>query len=134
MMKLGSQTASALNHIMSRQVIGQPKPREGMGATLLGWTDRHAATIAAVIGPESKAPILRVQQDRATMVGGSCMSESQAYTFERNPAGAEYYFRMEPNGTWQEVTKNAATGRFNKVKGGKGLRIGERDEYYDPSF
>ena len=35
-MKLGSQTGSVINHLYSRAVIGQPKPKVGMGCTLLG--------------------------------------------------------------------------------------------------
>lgn len=38
-MKLGTQTGSTTNYLMSG-VKGQPAPEIGMGVTLLHWTDR----------------------------------------------------------------------------------------------
>ena len=48
-MNLGTETGSVMNHLMSRMVRGEPAPRVGMGATLLSWTDRHAATVTTGI-------------------------------------------------------------------------------------
>jgi hypothetical protein len=127
-MKLGTQTASLTNHILARSVIGQPEPVIGMGATTLHWTDRHAATIIHV-----GAKLIVVQIDKATRTDSNGMSESQSYSYERNPNGAKYTFRRDKNGMWSEVQWNEETHRFRKT-GGPGLRIGERDEYRDFSF
>jgi predicted GIY-YIG superfamily endonuclease len=132
MLKLGTQTGSLTNHLYSRQTIGQPEPAVGMGATILGWTDRHAATIM-VIWTERGSRYIGVRQDIATRVDKNGMSESQEYTYQPNPDGHEQIFRQEKTGGWQAVSFNAETKRYRKVEG-SGLRIGERDEYYDYSF
>jgi hypothetical protein len=127
-MKLGTQTGSLTNHVLSRAVIGQPEPTLGMGATVLSWTDRHAATIVHV-----GSKLIVVQEDNFTRVDNNGLSESQTYTYERNPNGAKYTFRRGKDGRWTEVRWNAETKRFRKVDG-RGLRIGEREQYHDFSF
>lgn len=128
MMKLGTQTGSVVNHVLSRSVIGQPEPTVGMGATILCWTDRHAATITAIEGD-----LITVQMDRVKRVDTNGMSESQEWTFEPNPDGYLYYFRKATNGHWQQVRYNTTTRRYNKVNG-ESLQIGVRREYHDFSF
>lgn len=131
-MKLGSQTNSVMNHIYSRAVVGQPTPEVGMGATLLLWTDRHAATIVEV--QEIKGiTYIKVQADTAKVVSGTKQNGSATYEYSPNPNGQELLFRREPNGRWQQVRWNDKTKRWSK-RDGEGLRIGERDEHYDPSF
>jgi hypothetical protein len=53
----------------------------------------------------------------------------------RTPNGHEQIFPpAQETGGWQAVTAfNGETLRYRKVEG-SGLRIGERDEYYDFSF
>lgn len=131
-MKLGTQTGSVINHLHSRAVIGQPEPVVGMGATVLLWSDRHAATITNVQQVRGKL-IVTVQNDRATLVAGSSHDGSAEYRYSRNPGGSENHFRREDDGRWQRVVINRQTGRWGKVSG-SGLRIGEREEYLDPSF
>ncbi len=127
-MKLGTQTGSLVNHIYSRMTNGQPTPEVGMGATLLSWTDRHAATIVHVNG---MGDLIIVQEDHAVRTDANGMSESQAYHYTANPHGALYTFRKTKTGAWQEVYLNEKTGRYNKTDG---LRIGERQTYRDFSF
>jgi hypothetical protein len=131
-MRLGTQTGSLTNHILSRAVIGQPEPVEGMGATILSWTDRHAATIIHVTNAHAQT-VIYVREDTATRTDKNGMSESQSYAYAPNPQGRLYTFRRTKSGTWEEVSVNEKTGRFNKT-GGCGLRIGERAEYRDFSF
>lgn len=130
-MKLGSQTGSLINHIQSRAVIGQPEATVGMGVTLLLWTDRSPGTILTV-SPDGQW--ITVQDDRAIFVCGSAHDGSAEYTFEPDPAGSINTFKKQESGMWQHMVKNRATSRWNKSKGGPGLRIGERNKYYDPSF
>lgn len=42
-MKLGRETGSLINHLLSHSK--EPAPAVGMGATILGWSDRHPATV-----------------------------------------------------------------------------------------
>lgn len=133
-MKLGTQTGSITNHLLSRATIGQPVPVIGMGATMLLWSDRSACTITNVQEVRGKT-IVTVQTDFATVVAGSTHDGSAEYSYARNPRGGEYHFRREDDGRWQQVIINIKTGRWGKVNGGgRGLRIGERDEYRDPTF
>lgn len=131
-MKLGTQTGSMTNHIYSRATRGQPEPVVGMGATILCWTDRHAATIADV-QLTGKGTIVRVRRDKAHRIDRNGFSESQSWEYHEDPHGALYTFRFDA-GRWQELELNPKTGRLNKIKGGHGLRIGDREEYCDPCF
>ena len=132
-MKLGTETGSLTNHIYSRMVIGQPEPTEGMGATILCWTDRHAATITEIYSVGAGQLVVTAQEDTATRTSGSTQDGSAEYAYAQNPNGRKHSFRRSKSGAWQAVTYNAATGRWNKSEG-PGLRIGDRNEYRDPSF
>ncbi len=132
MLKLGTQTGSLTNHIYSRAVNGQPEPAVGMGATILGWTDRHAATITKVWRSSKTGPLyLIVKEDTATVIKGSIHNGTAEYSYAPNPQGSETYFRQRKDGQWQATAFNGK--RYVKVEG-YGLRIGEREEHYDPSF
>ena len=130
-MRLGTETVSLVNHIHSLAVRGQPDPVEGMGATVLAYTDRYPATIISV--NSDKRVMLLVREDKATRTDQNGLSECQSYAFEPNPEGQTWTFRQAKNGTWEEVRRNRETGRWIKVNGA-GLRIGERNKYHDFSF
>lgn len=135
MLKLGSQVGSVINHLQSRGVIGEPVPVVGMGASVLLWSDRHAASIIGVEALNSKVYqcLVSVQEDNAMVVQGSQMDGSAKYVFSPNPNGPVRYFaKVRASGFWVPVIF-AESGRLKKVQG-PGLRIGERDHYYDPSF
>lgn len=127
-MKIGTETNSLVNAIYSNAVIGQPEVEIGMGATLLGWTDRHAATIVGI------GQIITVKQDNAKVVKGSVQNGSAEYEYSPNPDGARYHFKKDKHGRWKSVQFNPETKRWNKVDSGYGLSIGRREEYYDPHF
>ena len=132
-MKLGTQTNSLTNHLYSRMTIGQPDPVEGMGATILAWTDRHPGTVINVT--KLSQTVIYVREDKATRTDSNGMSENQSYSYEVSPEGRLWTFRQTKTGGWEEVTVNQKTGRYNKAKGGGlGLRIGEREKYHDYSF
>jgi len=131
-MKLGTQTASVINHLQARGVVGQPEPELGMGATLLSWTDRDAGTIVEIF-QVGKLTFVTVQDDSSKVVKGSGMDGSAEYEFTPNPNGCKRHFRREEGGMWSQVRKNDATGRWVKTNG-QGLKIGVRDKYRDPSF
>lgn len=97
-------------------------PEVGMGATINMHSDRHAATIIAVLSPTR----IQVQEDKAKLVGGSRDSEYQEYEFTPNPKSKVTTFSKRKNGLWIEEKDDQQSGTS--------LTIGERDEYYDPSF
>lgn len=74
-MKLGTQTGSLVNHIYGSSA--NPVPEVGMGCTVLGWTDRHAATIVEVKSPTKIA----VVGDIAERTDSNGMSENQEYRY-----------------------------------------------------
>jgi hypothetical protein len=133
-MKLGSQTGSLINHMYSRGVIGQPTPVVGMGCTELLWTDRHAGTIVEVVEDKGAVQRIGITQDKAIVVKGSSFDGSAEYEYEtRIDAGVSYY-RIGKNGFWQQCRLNERNRWVSTGSGGRGLRIGAREEYRDPSF
>jgi hypothetical protein len=133
MLKAGTQTGSLVNHLYSRGTRGQPEPTVGMGATILLWTDRHAATIVEVSKDKQGRTIIGVQEDDSKVIKGSTMDGSAEYEYSRRPDAPVRYWRLNAKGFWEKITKNEETGRWNKVDG-NGIRIGAREEYRDPSF
>lgn len=128
-MKLGSETGSLMNHLYSRMVVGEPMPYVGMGATLLSWTDRDPATIVEV---NLAKKYIVVQRDEAVRVDSNGMSESQEYEFTPNPNAPRMIYKKNRKGIWKRHEFNER-GRL-VLAHGQGLRIGERDKYYDFSF
>lgn len=117
--RAGTQTGSLLNHVISgcRMAV----PVIGMGATMLCWTDRHAATVTVITSPKR----IGVVQDVATRTDKNGMSESQSYDYSPG-TGAPQFFTLRKNGAW--VLEGES------MKNGQRLAIGNRDEYHDFSF
>lgn len=113
-MKLGKETGSLVNHVMTSSMHAEPKV--GDGATLCGWSDRYAGTIIAVSETE-----IQVREDRAIRTDNNGLSECQSYRYEPNPKGAVHVFRRNKKGEW-------------KSKIGFGLMVGGRNAYHDFSF
>jgi hypothetical protein len=136
-MKLGSQTNSIVNHLYARGTIGQPDPVVGMGVTLLGWTDRNAGTIHAVrlLASKQWSWEIEVTHDASKVVSGSTLDGTADYEYTPRPDGERRVFRFNlKSGMWVCGSINPDTSKFNANKRGSGLRIGERETYYDPSF
>lgn len=113
-MKLGTETGSLVNHLMSG-TKGEPTPTVGMGCTILGWSDRHAGTIVKVTPTQ-----VHVQQDVATRTDKNGASEIQEYTYAPDTTAPVQVFRKTKRG-WRSTA-------------GDGLRVGDRREYHDYSF
>jgi len=128
-MKLGSQTGSLINHVYSREK--SPEPVVGMGATILGWSDRHAGTIVNVFDVRGVKHI-SVQRDISKRIDKNGMSDSQTYEYSPNTQGPVNTFRFR-NDRWEEVYFNTKTNRWNKF-GSYGIRIDVRDTHHDYSF
>lgn len=98
-----------------------PEPEVGMGATILMWSDRYAATVVEVRRFKSgqragQVAAVKVQEDKATRTDGHGMSDSQSYSYEPAPDGPVREFKVSRD------------GRF------KGLLVGKRDHHHDYSF
>lgn len=122
----------------SRSTLRQPDPVVGMGATILCWSDRHAATIVKVkmrlINKRGWTWQIVVQQDHAVRTDRNGQSESQSYDYFpcKTNATKEYIFDGKQ---WRECSRSIKGQLRVLPKGqGNGLMIGIREEYYDPSF
>jgi hypothetical protein len=129
-MKLGTQTGSLVNHVLSGSK--QPVPEVGMGATVFGWTDRHPATVIEV-GMQGKYPMLKIQSDKYKRVDQNGMSEMQTYEYTPNPEGSITMWVFK-DGSWKRGYVNPETERLSVEKKGEGLGLGFREKYYDFSF
>jgi hypothetical protein len=118
-LKTGTETGSLMNHIISGCRMSAPET--GMGATILGWTDRRACTITQVSKSGKRVGIV---EDIATRVDENGMSDSQEYSFERG-TGSPTFFTLRKNGAWVRQGESIR---------GQRLAIGTRDHYYDFSF
>lgn len=127
-MNLGTETGSLMNHIYSTGGQ-QPNITIGMGATVLAWTDRHAAT---VVSYDEKRKIVTVQRDHVKRIDNNGMSESQEYEYTPDTNGMKYSFKLK-NDRWQQVHFSKKTNRWKLLKG-EGLLLGTRRHYYDFSF
>ena len=76
----------------------------GMGATRIGWTDRHPYTVIEVRSP--KCLVLR--EDKATRTDNLGMSDCQSYEFNPDPDGRTVVVTLRKNGKW------GGKGRFKQ--------------------
>jgi hypothetical protein len=134
-MNIGTQTNSLVNSMYSRMTIGAPTPTVGMGATVLLWTDRHAATVTKVAELKSKvwAYEIHVVEDKITVVSGSTHDGSAVFATTPNPENYANMYRMDrKTGLWVCGYISQLTGRFKQCLGG--LILGVRDHHIDPHF
>lgn len=128
-MSLSTETGNALNHILSSQPKGRAEPTKGMGATLLGFSDRYAATIIAIDGD-----IITVQEDRATRLDSNGASENQSYEYSADPDAPARHYQRKADGSWEQVTRLDHSGRWEPVTSGYGLLVGKRDHFFDFTY
>lgn len=104
-----------------------PEPVEGMGATVIAWTDRYPATIMAVRrNRKGEAVAVTLREDHAERTDNRGMSEWQDWAFSPNPDGQVFEFTRRRNGRF--IQKGARKGQ------GYAVRFGTREKYYDFSF
>ena len=120
-LRLGSATGSLINHIYSGDRDSEPVV--GMGATILMWSDRHAATVVEVSADKKRVVI---QRDNAKRTDKNGMSESQTYEFTPDPEARRETYTLRKNGAW--VIKGGG------LKNGGRIKLGARSEYRDFSF
>lgn len=104
-----------------------PEPQLGMGATLLGYTDRHPATIVSVLRNEKgKVVAVEIQQDNFKRTDSNGMSEMQSYEFWPDPTAPRVIYTLRKNGRF--------VLRHTGMNDGERLLIGTRQKYHDYSF
>lgn len=138
-MKLNTQTGSLINHLYSISTIDQPVPSIGMGVTVLSWTDRKSATIVDVFNLQLKnwEHEISVVEDNVKIVSGSCHDGSAVYECSADTSFDSHkrIFRFnKAKQEWVEGFCDSTTGRWKAYKNSKGLILGIRENYYDPSF
>lgn len=94
----------------------------GDGCTLLGWSDRHAATVTAVSASGKR---IEVKGDISTRTDTNGMSDCQTYEFAPNPDAIAQVYTLRKNGRWVK--------EGFPMKGGPSIGRG-RSTYYDYSF
>jgi len=113
---------SVINHIMANSKSIEPE--RGMGATVLMYTDRKAATIVLV--NIAKTSVF-ISMDTATRIDSNGMSESQTYEYASNMDSKDLSeYTLRKNGRW--VKKGEG------MKNGQKIAIGFRETYHDYSF
>lgn len=105
------------------ETVKPATPVVGMGATVIFFSDRKAATITKV---ERDGKLITVQEDKAIRTDKNGQSDSQDYRYEPNPKGQLAQATLRKNGAYVMVG--------GAMKNGTIVRVGERDEYYDYGF
>ena len=105
----------------------QPFPEVGMGATIMMYTDRHAAT-GAVLDLSGMGDIkcIGIRRDKAIRIDGNGMSTEQRYRYEPNPSAPLEFYTLRRNGCWVK--------KGEKSHNGTAIVLGVREEYHDYSF
>ncbi len=114
-------TASLFNNIMANSQ--HPVPEVGMGATILFYTDRKAATVIEV---SVSGKQIVVCEDKAVRIDNNGMSEVQEYRYEAGSTVYTEVFTLRRNGRWVVEGENLHTGRS--------LILGVRNHYHDYNF
>jgi hypothetical protein len=104
----------------------QPAPAIGMGATICGYTDRHASTVVGIEYFKSGSRLGRVkavivQEDHSIRTDTNGVSESQTYVYTPNPTAISRRFPGARDGTYGS-------------KAAGFLILGRRDKWHDYSF
>lgn len=122
---------SIVNSIYAAGTRGQPDPVVGMGATILGGSDRHAATIVEVL-KIGKCLAVVVQRDKARRTDDLGMSDSQDYEYTADPEAPRRTYRFR-SGRWEAVYQDRNTMRWRSDRYDS-LAIGFRREFYNFSL
>lgn len=101
-------------------------PEVGMGATVIMYSDRHAATIVRIRYIGSIAQRICVRKDRSIRTDAHGMSDCQSYRYELDPLAHVRTFSLRKNGRYVEEGSD--------MKNGTVLMVGERNTYHDYGF
>ncbi|MFW6311272.1 MAG: hypothetical protein ACOC1K_03450 [Nanoarchaeota archaeon] len=114
-MKLGTQTGSMINHLMSNN---DTKPEVGKGCTLLHWTDREAWEVIEVRKNDKEVVIQKYNPKR---IDNNGMSDAQEYEYsELTDAKKTLVYKW---GSWKERSETIVFEEniLQKYRGGQKL-------------
>lgn len=101
-----------------------PVPRLGLGATIVWWTDRTAATVVTV---SSNRKRIRLRRCRSVRTDSNGVSEMQAYAYiDDLPDEDGVWFSLRKNGRWVKEGSDMFSGQA--------CELGVRMTYHDYSF
>src|SRR3990167_643851 len=98
------------NRLDERRKAGSPTV--GMGATILMYSDRHAATIVDLHNNR-----VAIQEDHSIRTDSKGQCDSQSYSYERDTSKPFRWFSLRKNGRYVE--------EGSKMENGTVLLIGE---------
>lgn len=124
MLRLGKDTGSVVNHLMSGST--ENTPVVGEGATELMWSDRHAYFVNWVSDDQKECTLERAKAIRTDDYG---MSDCQMYRYERTGEFLDLKFRWN---TWRMFYTCPWTSKKKSSK--KDFSFGSMSEYHDFSF
>lgn len=133
-MKLGTQTGSLVNHVMTHGATHAHDIEVNTGATICLYTDRHAGTIIKTFN-HGKSSFIVWQRDTAVRVDNNGLSDAQKFEYKSDPNGSTRTFRYdEKKEMWREVIRDEHSGRWRLTGSSTGIILNSRDEYFDFSF
>lgn len=112
---------SVINAIMRQGK--HPIPKIGMGATVLGYTDRHAATITKI---DNGGKRVFISRDLARRTDKNGMSESQTYEYTTCKNCPSFAYTLRKNGRFVR--------EGSSMHNGETILVGHRESYHDYSF
>jgi hypothetical protein len=118
-----SRWYGSLQNRLMENVPTPQLPSVGDGCTILCWSDRVACTVVELL-PDGFV----IQRDRATRLDPNGMSESQTYHYESDADGVKHTIRRVRSGRLK------GQFRVDGLSDGNGVKLYDRDEYYDFSF
>ena len=123
--KLGTETGSLMNYLMGNNIT---VPVVGEGATVLGYTDRHAYEVIEVSPDFRSVTIQRYNPKRIDTDG---IGDSQEYEYEELYPHTDHI-------VWKWNSWRLKVKRYDGKPGWEYPKInivfGIRDEYYDYSI
>lgn len=119
---------SLVTSILDQRHENSPRPSIGMGATILGWTDRYAGTVIEVSQDR-----ITIQEDHSTRTDKNGDSSDQVYVYSKNDKGLLHHFGRR-GGSWVHVIHKESSGTWQRKEGGYDLLLGKRDHFFDFSY
>lgn len=120
--------SSLVNSVLDARHENSPNPTVGMGATVLGWTDRYAGTVIDVSGNR-----ITIQEDHSERTDSNGDTANQVYAYSKNDKGMLHHFSKR-GGKWVQVVEDQHGSSWRRKEGGYELALGERDHFYDFSY
>ncbi|MGL5691048.1 MAG: hypothetical protein ACRDD8_09530 [Bacteroidales bacterium] len=122
-LKLGTETGSLVNHLMSHV---KSTPKVGEGATMLQWSDR---TPYKVLGVSENGKEVKLCRMATKIISGSTQSEEQEYEYSETNDIVTIVYRYK---NWYVKSYDFLNEKmsYNKIN----IVFGKMEKYNDPTF